>query len=222
MHTAEMIWQCNKCVLPAQTGPAMPYFTSWLAQTGPAMHAVALNYMGLSGPHKLHTCLLPSQARPAMHTGWVHYCSGNTTLVSHIEGNISTHRQSQYPLPPAPCVWSLLTVREVRAHTDQSAHHSVCRPVCGICQKAWRSQKACLCSQCPMHVIHRWLRVALWGRFCTARAQRGHSANYYGDYPGNSPENHPPAESCTISSKLKKFKHLMLAMGPRDLNSAPL
>ena len=48
-----------------------------------------------------------------------------------------------------------------------------------------------------------------------------HSANYYGDYPGNNPENHPPAESCTINSKLKKFKHLMLAMGPRDLNSAP-
>ena len=34
-------------------------------------------------------------------------------------------------------------------------------------------------------------------------AQRGHSANYYGDYPGNNPENHPPAESCTINSKLK-------------------
>ena len=33
--------------------------------------------------------------------------------------------------------------------------------------------------------------------------QRGHSANYYGDYPGNNPENHPPAESCTINSKLK-------------------
>ena len=30
-----------------------------------------------------------------------------------------------------------------------------------------------------------------------------HSANYYGDYPGNNPENHPPAESCTINSKLK-------------------
>ena len=52
-------------------------------------------------------------------------------------------------------------------------------------------------------------------------AQRGHSANYYGDYPGNNPENHPPTESCTINSKLKNFKHLMLAMGPRDLNSAP-
>ena len=52
-------------------------------------------------------------------------------------------------------------------------------------------------------------------------AQRAHSANEYGDYPGNNPENHPPAESCTINSKLKKFKHLMLAMGPRDLNSAP-
>ena len=41
------------------------------------------------------------------------------------------------------------------------------------------------------------------GRFRTARAQRGHSANYYGDNPGNNPENHPPAESCTINSKLK-------------------
>ena len=26
----------------------------------------------------------------------------------------------------------------------------------------------------------------------TARAQCAHSANYYGDYPGNNPENHPP------------------------------
>ena len=37
-------------------------------------------------------------------------------------------------------------------------------------------------------------------------AQRGHSArsaNYHGDYPGNNPENHTPAESCTINSKLK-------------------
>ena len=37
----------------------------------------------------------------------------------------------------------------------------------------------------------------------TARAQCAHSANYYGDYPGNSPENHPPAESCTTNSNLK-------------------
>ena len=41
------------------------------------------------------------------------------------------------------------------------------------------------------------------GRFRTARAQRAHSANYYGGYPGNNPENHPPAESCTINLKLK-------------------
>ena len=32
-------------------------------------------------------------------------------------------------------------------------------------------------------------------------AQRAH--NYYGDYPGNNPENYAPAESCTINSKLK-------------------
>ena len=37
----------------------------------------------------------------------------------------------------------------------------------------------------------------------TARAQCAHSANYYGDYPGNNPENHPPAESCTTNSNLK-------------------
>ena len=54
---------------------------------------------------------------------------------------------------------------------------------------------------------HRWRnscerardRLVLGGVF----AQRAHSANYYGDYPGNNPENHPPAESCTINSKLK-------------------
>ena len=48
-----------------------------------------------------------------------------------------------------------------------------------------------------------------------------HSANYYGDYPGNNPENHPPCGIMHNQFKTQKFKHLMLAMGPRDLNSAP-
>ena len=52
-------------------------------------------------------------------------------------------------------------------------------------------------------------------------AQRAHSANYYGDYPGNNPENHPPCGIMHNQFKTQKFKHLMLAMGPRDLNSAP-
>ena len=60
-------------------------------------------------------------------------------------------------------------------------------------------QWPCLCS--------KQLGGGLGGAFLhsagTARAQRGHSANYYGDYPGNNPENHPPAESCTVNSKLK-------------------
>ena len=56
----------------------------------------------------------------------------------------------------------------------------------------------------------------------TARAQCADSANYYGDYPGNSPENHPPCGIMQNQFKSRKFKHLMLAMGPRDLNSAPL
>ena len=41
---------------------------------------------------------------------------------------------------------------------------------------------------------------------CPLGATKGafsHSANYYDDYPGNNPENHAPAESCTINSKLK-------------------
>ena len=29
-------------------------------------------------------------------------------------------------------------------------------------------------------------------------AQRGHSANYYVVYPGNTPENHPPTEACGL------------------------
>ena len=62
----------------------------------------------------------------------------------------------------------------------------------------------------------------LRGHFRTARAQRGHSANYYGDYPGNNPENHPTCGIMHNQFKTQKFKHLMLAMGPRDLNSAPL
>ena len=41
------------------------------------------------------------------------------------------------------------------------------------------------------------------GRFRTARAQRAHSASYYGVYPGTSPENLPPLEACTSNSKLR-------------------
>ena len=52
-------------------------------------------------------------------------------------------------------------------------------------------------------------------------AQRAHSANYYGDYPGNNPKNHPPCGIMHNHFKTQKLKHLMLAMGPRDLNSAP-
>ena len=46
-------------------------------------------------------------------------------------------------------------------------------------------------------------RLLLWRRFRTERAQCAHSANYYGDYPGNSPENHPARESCTTNSNLE-------------------
>ena len=41
---------------------------------------------------------------------------------------------------------------------------------------------------------------ALWGRFRTAQAQRGHSAHYHVVHPGNTPANHPPTEACTIHS----------------------
>ena len=54
-----------------------------------------------------------------------------------------------------------------------------------------------------------------------AFSHSAHSANYYGDYPGNNPENHPPCGIMQNQFKTQKFKHLMLAMGPRDLNSAP-
>ena len=46
-------------------------------------------------------------------------------------------------------------------------------------------------------------RVLNSARYRGVFTQRGHSTNYYGDYLGNNPENHPPAESCTINSKLK-------------------
>ena len=45
--------------------------------------------------------------------------------------------------------------------------------------------------------------VSVRGRFRTARAQRVHSASYYGVYPGNSPENLPPLEACVSNSKLR-------------------
>ena len=52
-------------------------------------------------------------------------------------------------------------------------------------------------------------------------AQRGHSANYYGDYPGNNPANHPPAESCTINSNLKNS--IAFGSAPRrEVDSQPI
>ena len=43
-----------------------------------------------------------------------------------------------------------------------------------------------------------------WGVFShsarTARAQRAHSANYYGDYPGNNPENHQSIQNSKIQT----------------------
>ena len=57
-------------------------------------------------------------------------------------------------------------------------------------------------------ILHTFLLSGLsclhWGhsgRFRTARAQRGHSANYYAVYPGNTPEVHPPTDACVIHSK---------------------
>ena len=80
--------------------------------------------------------------------------------------------------------------------------------------RAHRGKSAlCVCSSRPTEKQREKQRHQSWarwgprslprGRFRTARAQRAHSANYYGDYPGNNPENHAPAESCTINSKLK-------------------
>ena len=45
-----------------------------------------------------------------------------------------------------------------------------------------------------------------------ARAQCGQSANDYVVYPGNTPENHPPAEGCMINSK----QHGVQNSGPWD------
>ena len=43
-------------------------------------------------------------------------------------------------------------------------------------------------------------------------AQRAHSANHYVVYPGNTPENHPPAEGCMINLK----QHGVPNSGPWD------
>ena len=75
-------------------------------------------------------------------------------------------------------------------------------------QKApWSYQECPLCPKATPQTIYNCPQPNPLGAFShsagTARAQCAHSANYYGDYPGNNPENHPPAESCTINSNLK-------------------
>ena len=67
------------------------------------------------------------------------------------------------------------------------------------------------------HITHTLKGVHLVGhrgRFRTARAQRVHSASYYGVYPGNSPENLPPLEACMSNSKLRNsnvFKRVVFS-----------
>ena len=34
--------------------------------------------------------------------------------------------------------------------------------------------------------------------------QRTHGANYYGVYPGNTPENHPPTQSCMVNFRSRE------------------
>ena len=56
-----------------------------------------------------------------------------------------------------------------------------------------------LCARVKV-VLLPWAVAVQGGRFRTAPAQRGHNANYYGVYPRNTPENHPPTEACMIHS----------------------
>ena len=48
-------------------------------------------------------------------------------------------------------------------------------------------------------------------------AQRAHSANYYGDYPGNNPENHPPANHAQSiqNSKIQTSDACHGSQGPK-------
>ena len=52
--------------------------------------------------------------------------------------------------------------------------------------------------------------VAIWGGFRTALAQR----QLLRCFPGNTPENHPPAEGCTINSKGPPKQHGVQNSGP--------
>ena len=42
-------------------------------------------------------------------------------------------------------------------------------------------------------------------------AQRGHGANYYSVYPGNTPEKHPPIKACMLDSKNVQLKHIVFS-----------
>ena len=87
-------------------------------------------------------------------------------------------------------------------------------PPGATCNRPQKASPLGLCSFIRLRAAQEIPTYSPWGCFRTARAQRTHSANYYGDYPG----------TCGIMHnqfKSQKFKHLMLAMGPRDLNSAP-
>ena len=63
----------------------------------------------------------------------------------------------------------------------------------------WFPVTCCTCLPVFLHTFYNVLQGGggLGGVF----AQRGHSANYYVVYPGNTPENHPPTEACMIHSK---------------------
>ena len=84
------------------------------------------------------------------------------------------------------------------AFTRAQGHVYVCTYTC-VYAYTYMRILICVCKYAYTYICMR----AFLHSARTARAQRAHSTNYYGDYPGNNPENHPPAESCTINSKLK-------------------
>ena len=118
--------------------------------------------------------------------------------------------------PPSPVSGNLLRVASVRhvfEASRQNPHEG------GTPARGSRVRGCCPGGPFISRLIANGLiESGSWGGVF---AQRAHSANYYGDYPGNNPENHPPCGIMHNQFKTRKFKHLMLAMGPRDLNSAP-
>ena len=111
---------------------------------------------------------------PRTHSLRQHTVGPTTSPPSSLRGGIRVQGSSNRPPPPpSRQTWRPTSQRECRRHVLPDREGGI-------------------------NIMEVSARYGLLGGVF---AQRGHSANHYGVYPGNSPAKHPPTEACMIHLK---------------------